>query len=132
MDVKSCLTPIEPTENVQETTRNSIYPGIGRLVTTNTVDSRAREFLLLKDRVTVGSDEASDFIIRDETISRRHAILTFQAGRLEVKDLGSTNGTFLNGKRIIGISAFDKGDRIRFGTVILFSCEMHHQHRLDK
>ena len=64
-------------------------PGIGRLVATNTVDSRAREFLLLKDRVTVGSDEASDFVIRDETISRRHAILTFQAGRLEVTDLGS-------------------------------------------
>ncbi len=107
-------------------------PGIGRLVATNAVDPRAREFLLLKDRMMVGSDEANDFVIRDATISRRHAILIFQAGRLEVKDLGSTNGTFLNGKASLIQLHSTKVTGSASARLISFSYEMHHQYRLDR
>jgi pSer/pThr/pTyr-binding forkhead associated (FHA) protein/peroxiredoxin len=89
--------------------------GIGRLLATNPTELNAREFLLLKAKVTVGSDESNDFVIRDATVSRQHAIISFNQGRLEISDLKSTNGTFINGKRITETTPFDKGDSIRFG-----------------
>ena len=89
--------------------------GVGRLLATNPIDLKAREFVLLKATVTIGSDEANDFVIRDGTVSRRHAVINFNQGRLEIKDLGSTNGTFINGRRIFDSVLIDKGDKIRFG-----------------
>ena len=89
--------------------------GIGRFVATNPTEPKAREFLLLKATATIGSDESNDFVIRDDSVSRRHAAISFAAGQLKIEDLGSTNGTFVNGKRISGIVAFDKGDKIRIG-----------------
>ena len=89
--------------------------GIGRLLATNPTELNAREFLLVKAKVTVGSDESNDFVIRDATVSRQHAIISFNQGRLEISDLKSTNGTFINGKRITETTPFDKGDSIRFG-----------------
>ncbi len=90
-------------------------PGVGRLLATNPIDPKAREFVLLKATVTIGSDEANDFVIRDGTVSRRHAVISFGQGRLEIRDLGSTNGTFINGQRIFDSVLVDKGDKIRFG-----------------
>jgi pSer/pThr/pTyr-binding forkhead associated (FHA) protein len=89
--------------------------GVGRLLATNPIDPKAREFVLLKATVTIGSDEANDLVIRDGTVSRRHAVISFGQGRLEIRDLGSTNGTFVNGQRIFGSAHIDKGDKIRFG-----------------
>ena len=89
--------------------------GIGRLLATNPTELNAREFLLIKAKVTVGSDESNDLIIRDGTVSRHHAIISFNQGRLEINDLKSTNGTFVNGKRIIEATPIDKGDSVRFG-----------------
>jgi len=90
-------------------------PGVGRLVATNPTDAKTREFVLLKPEASIGSDEASDFVIRDETVSRRHAVIAFKRGRLEITDLGSTNGTFVNGQRIQAGTTLDKGDKVRFG-----------------
>ncbi len=90
-------------------------PGVGRLIATNPTDARTREFILLKAEVSIGSDEANDFVIRDATVSRRHAVISFKQGRLEVTDLGSTNGTFVNGLRIQTPTPMQKGDKLRFG-----------------
>jgi len=90
-------------------------PGVGRLIATNPTDARTREFILLKAEVSIGSDEANDFVIRDATVSRRHAVICFKQGRLEVTDLGSTNGTFVNGLRIQTPTPMQKGDKLRFG-----------------
>jgi pSer/pThr/pTyr-binding forkhead associated (FHA) protein/peroxiredoxin len=71
--------------------------------------------VLLKPEVTIGSGEPNDLVIRDETVSRRHAVITFKRGRLEIADLGSTNGTFVNGQRIQAATTLNKGDKVRFG-----------------
>ncbi len=89
--------------------------GIGRLLAANPIDPKAREFIILKAEISVGSDEKNDFVIRDGTVSRRHAIISFNKGRLEIRDLGSMNGTFINGRRVVDSSPIDKGDKIRFG-----------------
>jgi pSer/pThr/pTyr-binding forkhead associated (FHA) protein/peroxiredoxin len=95
--------------------QSSSPPGVGRLVATNPTDTKTREFVLLKAEATIGSDEVNDFVIRDETVSRRHAVITFNQGRLKITDLGSTNGTFVNGQRIRAATTLDKGDKVRLG-----------------
>ncbi|MEX2179885.1 MAG: adenylate/guanylate cyclase domain-containing protein [Gemmatimonadaceae bacterium] len=64
----------------------------------------------------VGRAPTSDIPVFDPTISRRHAELTTDDKELYVKDLGSSNGTFLNGSRVESCSVH-VGDTITFGKV---------------
>jgi V8-like Glu-specific endopeptidase len=62
----------------------------------------------------------------DRAVSSRHAVLLHQDGRWLVRDLGSTNGTFVNGRRIDGDVELRNGDRIGFGgesTLVEFEPE---------
>ncbi|MGH9274381.1 MAG: FHA domain-containing protein [Acidimicrobiales bacterium] len=75
-----------------------------------------------RDRVTVGKDENNDVVVEDDpTISRLHAVLEPFAAGWCVTDLGSSNGTYLNGERIWGQHRVRHGDEIRVGrTRLLF------------
>lgn len=53
----------------------------------------------------------------ESTVSRRHASLHFGGGVATVKDLGSTNGTFVNGARLQGETTLQIGDVVQFGSV---------------
>jgi adenylate cyclase len=72
----------------------------------------------LREGVTlvVGRAPTSDVPIIDPTISRRHAEVEFHDGTITVRDLGSSNGTFVNGSRI-DASPVSAGDTITFGKV---------------
>lgn len=65
---------------------------------------------------TIGRSTGAQFIVDAPLVSRLHCQLTATADGLQVKDLGSTNGTFVNGKRITASSLRD-GDRITVGRV---------------
>ena len=92
--------------------------GIGRFVATNPTDPKAREFLPLKPTATMGSDESNDFVIRDGSVSRRHAVISLAEGRLRIRDLGSTNGTFVNGIPMTD-GYINDGDRLSLGTYVM-------------
>ena len=67
---------------------------------------------------TIGRAIGADFIVDAAMVSRVHCRLTAGAGEIELQDLGSTNGTFVNGERVD--RAFVKsGDRIGVGRVEL-------------
>jgi adenylate cyclase len=66
--------------------------------------------------VLVGRAATSDAPVFDPTISRRHAELHLAPGGVLVRDLGSSNGTFLNGERLTEATATD-GDVVTFGKV---------------
>src|SRR5206468_4622123 len=66
--------------------------------------------------VVVGRAVTSDVPIYDPTISRRHAEVSLADGGVKVKDVGSSNGTFLNGARITEAIALEN-DVITFGKV---------------
>ena len=66
--------------------------------------------------LVVGRAPTSDIPVFDPTISRRHAELVAGDKGLAVKDLGSSNGTFLNGSRVEGGHA-NPGDTVTFGKV---------------
>ena len=67
---------------------------------------------------TVGRTPRADFILDAALVSRLHCRLTAAADNLEVVDLRSTNGTFVNGKRI-ATARLKSGDRLRIGRVEL-------------
>lgn len=62
---------------------------------------------------------AVDVVIDDPFASDRHLKLSIDSGRLVVEDLGSTNGTLVNDRRIEGPTALSRSDRIRVGTTTL-------------
>ena len=59
--------------------------------------------------------ENADLTIDDAEVSRRHVSVRLEGGQLEVKDLGSANGTFVNGSRIDGPVKVGGGAKIRIG-----------------
>jgi DNA-binding NarL/FixJ family response regulator len=68
------------------------------------------------ERVTIGKDDSSDVVIgSDATVSRLHAALERYASGWCLRDLGSRNGTFVNGERVFGERVLHAGDEIRVG-----------------
>lgn len=68
---------------------------------------------------TVGRSTGADFIVDAALVSRVHCRLTAGAAEIEIVDLDSTNGTFLNGERVVTRAIAKAGDRIGVGRVEL-------------
>lgn len=77
------------------------------------------------DRVTLGAADTNDVNVEsDRSISRLHAVFERIGGGWCVRDLGSRNGTFVNGERILGERVLRHGDEIRAGaTRFVFRAE---------
>lgn len=80
-------------------------------------------FTLEGDQLTIGRDSANEIVINDAEVSRRHARLTFQGGKYVLEDLGSTNGTFVNGQRLAGPRVLKPGEVVSFGEQIVLVFE---------
>lgn len=76
-----------------------------------------RDFLLGAGDFVVGRDEDAAIPINSLSISRRHARLTVRPDGATVEDLGSKNGTLVNGQRITRPTSLSVGDEILFGDV---------------
>jgi pSer/pThr/pTyr-binding forkhead associated (FHA) protein len=85
-----------------------------RLVIRSGVDV-GKEFILDKNELIIGREQTADITISDPEISRRHARLFFQNGGYIIEDLGSTNGTFVNGQKISGPYLLRPGEVVNFG-----------------
>lgn len=87
-----------------------------RYTLTVEVDGQAHTFSVGPDPVVVGRSVPDGVTIDHASVSRRHCELTFADGEIEVRDLASSNGTFVNGNQIIRSKA-SVGDELRFGQV---------------
>ncbi|CAM5562149.1 FHA domain-containing protein OS=Streptomyces tendae OX=1932 GN=GUR47_31580 PE=4 SV=1 [Streptomyces tendae] len=65
----------------------------------------------------IGRDPASGLRLSHDTVSRVHAELSRQGGMWVLRDLGSTNGTTVNGRRVIGAAVVREGDQVGFGRM---------------
>ena len=78
------------------------------------------ERLLDGAAVTIGRIEDNDFaLLGDEYASARHARFEQRRDGVYVEDVGSTNGTFVNGSRIVGPQRLEPGDLVRVGETDL-------------
>jgi pSer/pThr/pTyr-binding forkhead associated (FHA) protein len=75
-------------------------------------------------RVVIGRHRDCEFPIRQEDISRRHSEVVDREGSYVVRDLGSTNGTFVNGQPVVGEQPLLPGDRIEIGSTTITFCEV--------
>jgi pSer/pThr/pTyr-binding forkhead associated (FHA) protein len=73
----------------------------------------------LADAIEIGRDESTNLALDDDQASRRHARVSAQGDLAVVEDLGSTNGTYVNGQPIEGPRVVRPGDRIRVGLTII-------------
>jgi len=75
-------------------------------------------FPLEGDVVTIGREAGNGIIINDAEVSRKHTQFVFQGGKIIVTDLGSTNGTFVDGQRLTGQHILQSGQIISLGEQI--------------
>ncbi len=95
-----------------------VAPASGRLVRMNG-PQQERGVELPGPVCVLGRGTGAAIRLEDESVSKRHACLTFDAGSYHLEDLDSSNGTFVNGKRIRERTELRPGDLLRLGAVIL-------------
>ena len=94
-------------------------PDLARyLVVTKAGETIAR-LELGAEPLTIGRDSSQKIVLADTDVSRRHARVAFINDDLVIEDLGSTNGTFLDGQRLAAPAALKEGHVVRVGSHLL-------------
>ncbi len=76
-----------------------------------------KEHYLLKGEITLGRSNNNRIVLKDPYISKNHLKIAEDEGDFYLVDLGSANGTYLNGEKILDVVKLKNGDRIRVGQV---------------
>src|SRR6202161_4870412 len=72
-----------------------------------------------KNEINVGRVQGNDLMLPKGNVSKHHARLLFRDGRFIVTDLKSTNGTYVNGRKIAEATIVREGDKIHIGDFVL-------------
>ena len=122
--------PPEPPWSEPESGRTMVYGTAGRLAEPLEERARVRQataVLLLGDRrmivgsggATLGRSRQCDIVVDDPNVSRTHAELRPRGGSWVLTDLGSTNGSSVNGRRVDAPTVVKPGDEIELGTAAM-------------
>jgi hypothetical protein len=76
-------------------------------------------FPITSSYAIIGREEGVNIVIQDPEASRRHARISWQGGQFILEDLGSTNGTFINGIQITAPQLLNPGDSIGIGQMAI-------------
>ncbi len=76
--------------------------------------AKGTEYVIDREQVTLGRGPGVDLAFDDSAMSCQHAALEFRSGGFQVRDLGSTNGTLLNGDAV-QVGELKHGDRFQLG-----------------
>ncbi len=82
-------------------------------------DTQSGQTYAVKDALVFGRSEEADVILDDPYASEFHLRFTAEGSGLMLHDLGSTNGTYLNGRRISSPVALSKGDAVQVGKTVM-------------
>jgi hypothetical protein len=120
----------EEPEPAEPSGRTMIYSNAGRLAEPLEERARAREesaILLMDGRrlvvgpggATLGRSRQCDIVVNDPNVSRQHAEIRPRGGSWVVTDLGSTNGSRINGRQLEGSDVVRPGDEIELGSTVM-------------
>jgi hypothetical protein len=113
------LTPEEARTRAMRPLEMPLGPtGMDVLYLVGTVNGRRQNWPLSGKQVRIGRGLDNEVVLDDASVSRHHAEITREDGALEVRDLGSTNGTWVNAGRV-DVAPVEAGDQIAFGAVHL-------------
>lgn len=75
-----------------------------------------REIIITQPEFLIGRGGDCDLRVPDEAASRHHCLIRLAENGVDISDLGSSNGTFVNGQRIISQAPLHTGDLLRIGA----------------
>ena len=78
-----------------------------------------KEVQLTKDRTTLGRRPYNDIVIDNLAVSGEHAVLQMSGAEVYLEDLNSTNGTYVNGRRISAATTLRRGDALQVGKTVM-------------
>jgi len=91
---------------------------VGRFVVTEPKAARGASFAI-GEEITIGRAGTCTIGMPDDTfVSQLHARVYRDAGLTMIEDLGSTNGTYVNGKRVANAERLTRGDRVQIGSTV--------------
>jgi pSer/pThr/pTyr-binding forkhead associated (FHA) protein len=91
-----------------------------RLLEPGSSPEAIREIPLAADQFLIGRGSDCDLRLHVSEISRHHCLIRLQGGEATLVDLGSSNGTYVNGTRVLSQTALRTGDEIRVGPCRFF------------
>jgi len=97
---------------------NQRAPKRSQLLVLDPPDERGRSYPL-GDELTLGRAAGCTVTVDDTFVSQIHARVFAREGQYLVEDLGSTNGTYLNRKKVSGPMVMQRGDRLQVGNTVL-------------
>src|SRR5688572_32009585 len=112
----------DPVERPYNRNRPVVRSGNHKLILSKGTAS-FQEFELTRPEIIIGRDSKVDVVIPSPVVSQRHARLMQEGEGYVLEDLGSSNGTYLNGQRLVGRHPLKSGDQIRLGSAITISYE---------
>ena len=89
-----------------------------RLLVVEPTEQKGRTYDLV-DEMTVGRAAGCQVVLDDNYVSQLHTRIFRRDGQLLVEDLGSTNGTYLNNRKVSGPMVMKPGDRLRVGKTVM-------------
>jgi hypothetical protein len=99
----------------------TLKPRTSRLAPRLHIDSgpqQGDEYVIRKPTTLIGRHEACDLVVDDAQVSRRHCQISWDGVYCTLEDLGSTNGTFINGQPLTAAYALRPGDKLQVANVI--------------
>jgi pSer/pThr/pTyr-binding forkhead associated (FHA) protein len=118
-DVTAAFAPVTGDDQVP---MGEVPVGGGPVLVVKKGPDAGERFALATDVVSVGRDPGSDIFLNDITVSRRHARIERATGGFTLVDVGSLNGTYVNGERVDRRLLVSE-DEIQIGKFRLVFCE---------
>jgi pSer/pThr/pTyr-binding forkhead associated (FHA) protein len=117
-NLRTTTTPPRPVEAARPKPSKEDRKAVNQLKLIEPKELAGRLFSL-DDEITIGRAPGCKVLVEDTYVSQLHARVFRRDTQVLLEDLGSTNGTFCNGKKVGGPIAVRKGDKIQVGRTVL-------------
>ena len=108
----------DPDSNTANSTLRSTNEQKWTLSGRPSLEASSQYFAISSDRFTIGRNQDNNLCLLNDTVSGCHAELLLTEAELFVRDLSSTNGTLLNGRKVTSVSVLREGDILHFGNAM--------------